>query len=258
MRSSISCRILARTDMSSIEIGSSATSTLGSMMIARAITTRCFCPPDRSRGYLVRNSSTGESPTRSSASTTLARRSSADFMPCTRSASPTPSSTVIVGFSAALGSWNTIWTSRRISRSRRAAQRGDVLTLEEDGAVGRGSQTRAARGPAWTCRCRSRRPGRRPRPGAAGRLTPSTALTVPVSCPNSRARLPPRRPKCTERSRMSMHGGLAAPASQASSATVSSSCFSGCVPPSGIWSFGPASQHSTRPPPVAVDVDRVL
>ena len=62
-------------------------------------------------------------------------------MPCTLSASPTPSSTVMVGFSAALGSWNTIWISRRISRSRRAAHRGDVLPLEEDGAVGRGSET---------------------------------------------------------------------------------------------------------------------
>ncbi len=48
-----------------VEIGSSATSTSGSRMMARASTTRCFCPPERSRGYLLRNSSTGESPTRS-------------------------------------------------------------------------------------------------------------------------------------------------------------------------------------------------
>ena len=71
--------------MSSIETGSSATSSSGSRMIARAITTRCFCPPDRSRGYLVKNSSTGESPTRSRASTTRVRRSVADLMPWTRS-----------------------------------------------------------------------------------------------------------------------------------------------------------------------------
>ena len=124
-----------------MEIGSSATSTLGSMMIARAITTRCFCPPDRSRGYLVRNSSTGESPTRSRASMTLTRRCSADFMPCTRSASPTASSTVMVGFSAALGSWKTIWISRRISRSRRGLIPAMSSPFEEDGAVGRGSET---------------------------------------------------------------------------------------------------------------------
>ena len=51
--------------MSSIDTGSSATSTSGSRMIARAITARCFWPPERSAGYLSTNRSTGDRPTRS-------------------------------------------------------------------------------------------------------------------------------------------------------------------------------------------------
>ena len=43
--------------MSSIDTGSSATSSTGSRMIARAITARCFCPPERSPGYFSMNCS---------------------------------------------------------------------------------------------------------------------------------------------------------------------------------------------------------
>ena len=52
MRSIIRSRIFARTLMSSIETGSSATSRSGPRMIARAIAARCFWPPERSPGYL--------------------------------------------------------------------------------------------------------------------------------------------------------------------------------------------------------------
>ena len=45
------------------------------MMIARAITARCFCPPERSDGYLSMNCSAGASPTVSSTSATRCRYS---------------------------------------------------------------------------------------------------------------------------------------------------------------------------------------
>ncbi len=54
--------------MSSMDTGSSATITSGPRMMARAITARCFWPPERSEGYLVMNRSTGDNPTCSSAS----------------------------------------------------------------------------------------------------------------------------------------------------------------------------------------------
>ena len=71
---------------SSAPVGSSASITSGSLTSARAIATRCFCPPDSSFGRrwrMVRPSST--SPTRRSSSSTLPPsfppvRSSATFM----------------------------------------------------------------------------------------------------------------------------------------------------------------------------------
>ncbi len=114
--------------MSSIEIGSSATSSRGPVMMARAITARCFCPPDRSDGSLSRNRSTGASPTRSSASDTLARTWSRPLArPWMVSGWPTCSTIVIAGLSAAFGSWNTICRSVRSARSSRSRSR--VMSL---------------------------------------------------------------------------------------------------------------------------------
>ena len=42
--------ILACTETSSAEVGSSSTISFGSAASARAIATRCFCPPDSSYG----------------------------------------------------------------------------------------------------------------------------------------------------------------------------------------------------------------
>ncbi len=56
--------------MSSIEIGSSATSSSGPSAIARAMTARCFWPPDSSVGYFAVNRAAGARPTRSSAAST--------------------------------------------------------------------------------------------------------------------------------------------------------------------------------------------
>ncbi len=117
LRSIISCRTLARTDMSSAATGSSATISSGWVMSARAMTTRCFCPPDRSSGYTSRKRSAGTRPHRSSIATT-SRRASAreETNPWIRSGWPTPCPTVMAGFSDALGSWKTIAISRRSGR----------------------------------------------------------------------------------------------------------------------------------------------
>ncbi len=46
----------SRMDTSSIDTGSSASSTRGRTASARAIATRCRCPPDSSCGYLSQES----------------------------------------------------------------------------------------------------------------------------------------------------------------------------------------------------------
>ena len=101
--------------MSSMEIGSSATSTSGPSAMALAITARCFCPPESSAGYFGANRSTGASPTRSRADATRPGRCSAGT-PWIRSASEIAWSTVIDGFSAACGSWKIICSFCRSGR----------------------------------------------------------------------------------------------------------------------------------------------
>ena len=150
-------------------------------------------------------------------------------------ASPTASSTVMDGVERGvrvLEDHLDVAAGSRAAR-RRAHASAMSCVLEEDRARRSRAPGRAARGPASTCRCRSRRPARRPRRGRSVRLTPSTALTVPVSRPNSRASVPPRRSKCTDRSRDVDRSGRPrwrGRRAQASSATVSSSCSSGCGP----------------------------
>ena len=98
---------------------------------------------------------------------------------------PRPPRRSSTGLSAAFGSWKTIWTSCRISRSWRRLRSARFCVREGGSSPRSRAPGRAARDPAWTCRCRSRRPAPRPRRGRSSRLTPSTALTVPVSRPNS-------------------------------------------------------------------------
>ena len=77
------------------------------------------------------------------------------------------------------------------ARSSRFAQPDDVLALELDRARRSGARGRAARGRAWSCRCPTRRRGRAPRPCSDRSETPSTALTGAASAPIRRA---PKRP----------------------------------------------------------------
>ena len=94
---------------SSAVVGSSAMSTLGRLMIAMAIITRCSWPPDSSCGYDDHTRSASSSPTSRSCSSTLALRSAA--LSCfwwylSDSATCTPS--VNTGLNAVDGSWNTV------------------------------------------------------------------------------------------------------------------------------------------------------
>ena len=67
----ISARSWARTRASSADSGSSSSRTVGSIASARAIATRCCCPPDSWYGYRL---AVSESPTSSSSSSARLRR----------------------------------------------------------------------------------------------------------------------------------------------------------------------------------------
>jgi hypothetical protein len=106
-----------RTDWSSDDTGSSSTTSDGSGARARAMPTRCRWPPDSWLG--TRSASSGPSPTSSSRCSTRARRSARVPRPATCSGRATLPATVSRGLSDAYGSWNTIRSSPRSSRSRR-------------------------------------------------------------------------------------------------------------------------------------------
>ena len=226
-------------------------------MIARAITTRCFWPPERSRGYLSRNSSTGREPDPLERVDHPARAARRRWRPCGCAAGR--ATAVLDGH-------------RRVERGVAGPGRPSAVPVRSaaqlaprqhrDVRVVASSRSRIdAAGDAGT-RPSSARPERglaaaRLSPtsaehlalAAACRLTPSTALTVPVSRPSRRAdgaaaqvevdrrgrgrRRPCRRPRLRLRLRRQRP---------------SSSCSSGAAAVGGIRSSGPCSQHSTRAP----------
>jgi hypothetical protein len=106
-----------RSDMSSDEVGSSSTTKLGCVAIARAIPTRCFWPPlSWSRRRL---SSPGSSLTSRISSCSRGSSSRPFATPCSVSGSRSVWRTVMLGFRLALGSWKTIWICRRNGRKAR-------------------------------------------------------------------------------------------------------------------------------------------
>ncbi len=117
-RSTSSSRIWAWVVTSSAVVGSSAISTRGRLANAIAIITRWRMPPDSSCGYARARAGAGLSPTRSSISTARPRAARREpLASCTAIASATWSPTRWTGFSAVIGSWNTMAISRpRTSR----------------------------------------------------------------------------------------------------------------------------------------------
>src|SRR5882757_3041658 len=86
-----------RVNASSAENGSSSSSTSGCGTSARAIATRCACPPESSRGQAVALSAR---PTRASAAATLSR-----LTPAARSARPKPILSATLSHGSSRGSW---------------------------------------------------------------------------------------------------------------------------------------------------------
>src|SRR5690606_30394900 len=114
LRSTMTRRTPAFTDASSAETASSAMMMRGSSAMARAMSTRCRCPPLSSCGNLSRKRSGGVIPTWESTSTVLARTSDrVRAIPCRRSTSPIACSTRLRGLRDPAGSWRTAWTLRR-------------------------------------------------------------------------------------------------------------------------------------------------
>ncbi len=225
--------------MSSIETGSSATSSTGLRMIARAITARCFCPPERSPGYLSMNCSAGREP---------------DALERLRHAPPDACLVAWRCRGSAAGGRPTARSSSPGSATRAGPGRPSASAAGAAAARARGSPAmlvgprrrrcprspgrgRAASGRASSCRCRTRRRGRAPRPCARSSETSSTALTEPASRPDRAGRGRCRGSSSSVfRSRTETSGAVAAAptaAAQASSATASSSRSSGSRPSVG-------------------------
>src|SRR5213594_1260402 len=118
----------ARIETSSMDTGSSATMNSGWRTIARAIATRCRCPPLSSCGYRYMKSDAGASSACSSAFAIRSSRSSSESVtPCTVSGSATASITVKRGLSDSYGSWKIICTRRR--KSFRSAPLRGAMSL---------------------------------------------------------------------------------------------------------------------------------
>ncbi len=109
-------RICARTDTSSAEVGSSATSSPGRSASARAMATRWRWPPDSWLGTAC--SALLGRPTSDISSRTRSARSAGVPTRCTSSGSRMIRATGSRRFSAVDGSWKTMPTSRPNSRAR--------------------------------------------------------------------------------------------------------------------------------------------
>ena len=107
-------RTLACVDRSSALTGSSQTISFGSRASARAIATRCRCPPENSPGYRADDPAGIRTWSRSEV---IRREASADA-PAARSGSARIDCTVIAGFREEYGSWKTTWMW--LLRARRA------------------------------------------------------------------------------------------------------------------------------------------
>ncbi|MNT15288.1 hypothetical protein D3C71_1376930 [compost metagenome] len=104
----ISPRICACVVTSSAVVGSSAISTSGSRASAIAITTRCRCPPDNWNGKASIMAAGSGSSTCSNNSSTRCLRAEALSVVWRSSTSSTCRPTRMMGFSAVMGSWNTM------------------------------------------------------------------------------------------------------------------------------------------------------
>ena len=101
-------RISACTVTSSAVVGSSAMSRPGRFASAIAMTTRCRCPPESSKGKAPARSAGSGMPTRRSSATASAAASLADTFRWLRMTSAICAPTRVSGSRAVAGSWKTI------------------------------------------------------------------------------------------------------------------------------------------------------
>jgi hypothetical protein len=116
-------------DTSSAATDSSRISSFGSAASARAIATRCRCPPDSALGGTARCRSSR--PTSPASSATRSRRRSAVQPWWMRSTSSIAVSALCRGSRLVYGSWKTICTSRPRCRRLPAARAGVLRSLPQ-------------------------------------------------------------------------------------------------------------------------------
>ena len=108
--------MLACTETSSADAGSSQMTRCGSPANARAIATRCFWPPESSVGRWNRN--LGSTRTSAESLSTLARTEPSLAPPSLRTARVRIWRVLQAGLSVESGFWKTIWMARRASCER--------------------------------------------------------------------------------------------------------------------------------------------
>ena len=109
-------RMLACTDTSSAEAGSSQTTRVGSPAKARAMAMRCFWPPESSVGFCKRKR--GSTRTSAESLSTLARTEPLLAPPSLRTARVRMARVLQAGLSVESGFWKTIWMARSASCER--------------------------------------------------------------------------------------------------------------------------------------------
>ena len=157
-------------------MGSSAISNSGSLAIAIAITTRWRIPPDSSCGYRRAISAGSGRPTAPSSSTARCQAAPRCALRCSRTHSATCQPTWYIGFSAVIGSWNTI-----AIRSPRTDRHFDSLPPISS------SPSSLIEPLTWAAS------GCRPSSDSASIVFPEPdSPTIPIVSPASMARLMPR------------------------------------------------------------------
>ena len=110
--------MLACTETSSAEAGSSHTTSAGLPANARAMAMRCFWPPDSSVGFCSRKR--GSTRTSAEILSTLARTPLPEAPPSLRTARVRMARVLQAGFRVVSGFWKTIWMAYASSEPRDA------------------------------------------------------------------------------------------------------------------------------------------
>ena len=175
-RSATRLRTCACTLTSSAETGSSATIRSGPLASAAAMPTRCRCPPDSWRGRRSAKRGTETDPVeqRDDPRVAVGRRADAVRVEGLADAAADRPARVEAGERVLEDGLDA---SAELP-SLASAQRGDVGAVESDATRPSGGSVPGCSGPGWSCRSRTRRPGRGPRRRPRRATTSATADTA--------------------------------------------------------------------------------